>query len=232
MGPINDMLQRQRMFVSDASHELRTPLTILRANAEMLGRTPNVTRDEVRAELGHMINEMDAMSMLVDELLEISRLDHPDHEFEILPMRLAPTLERVKRLMSPLATAAGVDLVIGPTNISILGNAPLVERMLRIVLDNAIKYTPEGGTVTLATSKNRDSATIEIRDTGIGISPDDQRHVFDRFFRADKARTRSTGTGLGLAIASSLATTLHGAIELESTPGTGTCVRITLPLAD
>lgn len=229
MAPINDVLQRQRAFVSDASHELRTPLTVLRANAEVLTRTPDLSREEVEQEMRSMIGDIDDMARLVDQLLQLSRADNPDDAITIGVMSLQPAIDSAVRMLAPQAARARVDLLTTDSAIQVRSNPDLVSQILRIVIDNAIRYTPEGGRVTLSTRRDGDRAMIEVRDSGIGIQPADLPYVFDRFYRGDKARTRSTGSGLGLSIARGLVTVLGGTISIESTPGTGTLVRLTLP---
>lgn len=231
MAPINDVLHRQRAFVSDASHELRTPLTVLRANAEVLTRTPDISRDELEQELRAMIGDIDDMSHLVDELLQLSRVDNPDYAVAIREMSLQPEINRAVEMLTPQAHRAGVTLAVSGADIEIRSNPDMVGQVMRILLDNAIKYTPAGGEVHVAIRRAGHEAVIEVQDTGIGIRPEDLPYVFDRFYRADKARTRSSGTGLGLSIARGVVTLLGGTISLDSTPDKGTTVRITLPVA-
>jgi two-component system, OmpR family, sensor histidine kinase CiaH len=231
MTPINDVLHRQRAFVSDASHELRTPLTILRANAEVLTRTPDISRAELESELHAMIGDIDAMSYLVDQLLQLSRVDSPDYAITLEAMPLQASIERAVKMLAPMAETSQIRLDYGRTALRIRSNREIVEQILRILLDNAIRYTAEGGTVSVTASHSGDHAVIDVRDTGIGIQPEDLPYVFDRFYRGDKARTRSTGTGLGLSIARGLVTLLGGTISIESTPGQGTTVRVSLPTA-
>ena len=230
MAPINDVLHRQRAFVSDAAHELRTPLTVLRANAEVLTRTTDVTREEMVEELRMMMGDVDDMSRLVDELLQLSRVDNPDYAVEMQDMRVQPEIDRAVHMLAPQAVKGGVSLAVSGPDLLVRGNPDMVGQVVRILLENAIKYTPTGGNVYISTHQHGDKAIIEVRDTGIGIQVQDLPYVFDRFYRADKARTRSSGTGLGLGIARGLVTKLGGTITLESEPGQGTIGRVTLPM--
>jgi two-component system, OmpR family, sensor histidine kinase CiaH len=231
MTPINDVLQRQRAFVSDASHELRTPLTVLRANAEVLTRTPEISRKELQRELQAMIGDIDGMAHLVDELLQLSRVDNPDYAVSIEEMDLQPEIDRAVEMLAPQAARAQVALSASGEDTRVRSNAGMTGQVLRILIDNAIKYSLPGGAVTITTRRSGEEATIEVRDTGIGIRPEDVSYVFDRFYRADRARTRSTGSGLGLPIARGIVTMLGGSIALESVPDEGTTVRVRLPLA-
>lgn len=231
MAPINDVLHRQRAFVSDASHELRTPLTILRANAEVLTRTPDIARAELESELRAMIGDIDAMSHLVDQLLQLSRVDSADDVVTLEAMPLQPAIERAVNMLEPMAATSQITLDHDQTDLRVRSNRAIVEQVLRILLDNAIRYTPDGGSVSVIASRAGEHAVINVRDTGIGIQPGDLPYVFDRFYRGDKARNRATGTGLGLSIARGLVTLLGGTISIESTPGNGTTVRVSLPIA-
>ncbi len=231
MAPINDVLHRQRAFVSDAAHELRTPLTVLRANAEVLTRTPNMTREAMDQGLHTMIGDVDDMSHLVDELLQLSRVDNPDYAVQMSTMALQPEIDRAVSMLARQAVNGGVTLSVAGENLRVQSNPEMVGQVVRIVLENAIKYSTSGGNVRISTHRHGNEAVIEIRDAGIGIQPEDMPYVFDRFYRADKARTRSSGTGLGLSIARGLVTLLRGTIDLQSAPGQGTTVTVTLPLA-
>jgi signal transduction histidine kinase len=231
MAPINDVLQRQRAFVSDASHELRTPLTVLRANAEVLTRTPEISREELQRELEAMIGDIDGMAHLVDELLQLSRVDSPEYAVKIEEMDLRPEIDRAVAMLSPQAVRAQVRLTASGEDLRVRSNAGMTGQVLRILIDNAIKYSLPGGTVLVHTQRSGDEAVVEVRDRGIGIRPEDLPYVFDRFYRADRARTRSTGTGLGLSIARGVVTMLGGSIAIESVVNEGTTVRVRLPLA-
>ncbi len=229
MAPITDVLHRQRAFVADASHELRAPLTVLRANAEVLTRTPDLSPDELQGELASMIGDIDDMSRLVEELLQLSRIDDPDYTVSLDDVRLQPEIERVLQMFAPQAARSKIALSSSGEDLLVHSNAGLVGQVLRIVVDNAIKYTPEGGEVRVSTRHHGDEAIIEVQDSGIGIRPEDLPYVFDRFYRADRARTRSTGSGLGLPIARGILTLLGGTIAIYSTPNEGSTARVTLP---
>lgn len=231
MTPIHDVLHRQRAFVSDASHELRTPLTVLRANAEVLIRTPDLTRDDLERELHAMVGDIDGMSHLVDELLQLSRVDSPDYTVEFREIQLQTVIDRAVEMLAPQAERSRMTLAGSGEDLPVRSNPEMVGQVLRILLDNAIRYTPEGGDIRVTTRRSGDEAIIEVRDTGIGIRPEDLPYVFDRFYRADKARTRSTGTGLGLPIARGIVTLLGGTISLDSLPDQGTTVQVRLPVS-
>ena len=234
MRPIDAAFATQRAFVADASHELRTPLAVLRANAELIERMPDAPPEEIRAETGQMIAEIDSMTRLVNDLLFLARSDEgvPElirHE----PVALVPILEAETAAHQVRAASAELTLALRIESPAIVsGDADRLRQAVRILLDNALAYTPAGGEVTLTLSTKGNDALIEVRDTGIGIAEEDQERVFDRFYRADRARARrGGGTGLGLSIAKTIVDAHHGALTLTSQPGKGTRVVIRLPAA-
>jgi signal transduction histidine kinase len=231
MRPIDAAFRRQRGFVADASHELRTPLTVLRANAELVRRLPDPDPAEVRSEMDAILGEIDTMSRLVDDLLALARLDDDAGTVALEPVDLREAAEAAARALRPKAAAGEVTVAIAiPRRLSAIGNRPMIEQILRILLDNAVTYTHPGDTVIVSAAREGGQARVCVADHGPGIDPVDQARVFDRFYRADPARARHTGgSGLGLAIARSLVRALGGEIALESAPGAGTTVCVTLP---
>jgi two-component system OmpR family sensor kinase len=231
----NEMLQSleaayaaQQRFVSDASHELRAPLTVLQANLELLQRAPGLAppeREQALAE-AHLVSER--LVRLVADLLALARADAG------LQLRREPVeLDRV--LMDVLGQARHLvrrqQLEVRELEpIQVMGDAHRLMQLVLILVDNAIKYTPGTGRVALSLRRDGSTARLTVRDTGIGIAADALPHVFERFYRADPARSRDAGgTGLGLSIARWIAMQHGGTIELESVPGRGTSAIVTLP---
>jgi two-component system sensor histidine kinase CiaH len=231
--PIQDAFHRQQEFVADASHELRTPLTVLQSSAELLNHhrdeplsaNPELF-DDVRDEIARMVR-------LTTDLLTLARTDSGELELMVAPTDMAELASDVVRRTMPLAHARGVDLAS-----RLEGSPPVVEadpdrlqQVLLILLDNAIKHTPAGGHVTVIVKHHGGSGILEVADTGEGIDPQHLDRIFDRFYRADKARSRAHGgTGLGLAIAKMLVDAHDGTIDVNSTQGAGTRVSVRLPL--
>jgi two-component system OmpR family sensor kinase len=227
-------LQAQRRFVADASHELRTPLTSLEGLSEML--LMGADRGDGRAVqrmARSMHGEIGRMARLVSDLLTLSRLD------SAAPMQMAAVdagklLDNIAEQVTPLAEAREVRLDVVRE-----GNGPILvfadpDRLKQVVLnlvDNALRYTPAAGEVRLSTGHDATgNVRIEVRDTGPGIAPEDIPYIFDRFYRGDPSRARTTGsTGLGLAIARSILQAHGGTIEVQSAPGSGACFIVTLP---
>ncbi len=230
LASLHEAYQAQQRFVADASHELRAPLTVIQANLELVRRHPDLPAAERDEAIGEASREAGRLARLVADLLALARADAG------LPLRRW-RVEVDRLLLDAFAEARplarGQRLEISQLEpVQITGDPDRLKQLVLILLDNAIKYTPPGGQVILDLRRNGTSAEILVRDTGIGIAPEDLPHVFDRFYRADPARSRDPGgTGLGLAIARWIAEQHGGQITLASSPGAGTTARVCLPLA-
>lgn len=237
---INDLLTRlessfreQQRFIADASHELRTPLAVLRGETEVaLGKTRTV--EEYQQSLSLIQDEAERLSRIVEDLFILAR--------QPISTRKALNKERVSlnkavsdcaRAAQVLAIRKGVRLKLenDAPSIALQGDEELIKRMILNLLDNAVKYTPSGGEISLALARQNGHAEIVVRDTGIGIPETDQARVFDRFFRVDKARARAMGgAGLGLSIAQWIVEVHGGAITVNSAPGHGSTFTVVLPV--
>jgi len=230
--PVRVSLDRQQQFVSDASHELRTPLSVIQAHAELLLRHPDHTIEQDSKHVSTVLQEARRMSKLVGGLLTLARSDSNQLELEARPVELDRIVRESVGKMQMLAEVKEIILnadIDGP--IPLTADEERLHQLLAILLDNAIKYTPEGGVVRIVCRKYAHSAQLEIEDTGVGISPEDLPRVFDRFYRGDKARARQEGgTGLGLAIAQWIVERHKGKIKIDSKLSVGTRVSVTLPL--
>jgi two-component system OmpR family sensor kinase len=229
---LGSALEAQRRFVADASHELRTPLTSLEGLSEMLlmgadhGDTSVIQRS-VRA----MYRELARLGRLVGDLLTLSRLDSTTSMI-MMPLDVSKLAAEVADQMRPLAEAKQIRLVTETSQpVDIQGEPDKLKQVMLNLVDNALRYTPEGGAVSISTSRDTPAtAQIAVSDTGPGIAPQDQAHIFDRFYRADPSRARSNGnTGLGLAIARAIVLAHGGTIGVQSQPGIGARFIITLP---
>ena len=231
LASLEEAYAAQQRFIADASHELRAPLTTVRANLELLSRMKNSLSEEDRDELVKAADrEADRMSRLVADLLTLARAD-AGQKLQMRKVELDRLLLEVfgeARLM-----ANGIKLTIDDVDeISLVADTDRLKQLILILVDNAIRYTPPGGHVKLSLRREGAMARLEVADTGIGISPEDLPHVFDRFYRADKARARDAGgTGLGLAIAKWIVEQHGGDIAVESKLGEGSRFAICLPLA-
>ena len=232
LRPIQTAMGRQRSFVADASHELRTPLTLIRANAELLQR-PSSTTEETGETAAQIIAETDRLNNLVSQLLTLARADADHSAFHMERIDLAEIAADTAREMRLLAERRQITVECdtnGPVGVE--GDDTRLRELITILIDNAIKYSDEGSSVRVSVEKADGQATLTVSDNGRGIPPDALPHIFDRFYRADKARSREIGgTGLGLAIARWIVDSHDGHIEIDSRQGEGTTISIELPAA-
>lgn len=233
MRPISASFERQRRFVSDASHELRTPLAVLRANGEILQRHPDQTISSNMDQVDAITAEAEAMTRLVEDLLTLARADEGAANLEHEAVPLGAVLEELGRDMEALAASKHIQLSVDAEPLEVAGDRHRLRQLATILLDNALKYTPAGGKVMLRCAAHGKHAELSVTDTGPGIPAEEQSRIFDRFVRADSARTRAAGgSGLGLAIAKWIAEAHGGRISVESVPGNGSRFIVRLPLAD
>lgn len=228
LGSLEQAYAAQQRFVSDASHELRAPITAIQANLELLRRHVAMPTSEREQAVAEAYAESARLARLVADLLAMARADAG------VPMR-RERVELDRMLMTVLGEvrhlARGQRLEIEAIEpVVVLGDPDRLTQLLIIPLDNALRYTPRNGRVGVVLRRQSGVVEVSVRDTGIGITADDLPHVFDRFYRADPARTRDPGgTGLGLGIARWIAEQHGGTIALASAPGQGTTVSIRLP---
>ncbi len=222
-----------RRFTADASHELKTPLTVLRAGVERAITTPNLPQDTL-ATLEETLQEIKRMTELVDALLTLARADEGIAPLHREPVDLRAIVEEVRETGELLAEESGVrvDVATPPGPMVVSVDATRIRQLILNLLTNAVKYTPPGGTVRMQLGAADGRVILSVADTGIGIAPGDLPHIFDRFWRADSARTRTgerPGAGLGLAISKWIAEAHGGRIDVVSRPGRGTTFTVTLP---
>jgi heavy metal sensor kinase len=219
-----------RRFTADASHELRTPLTLIRTEAEVAYDNPPGP-DGCQHLLGNILEECQRMTRLTDQLLALAREDAGANGHPREPVDLTGLVAEVVEALRPLAESRGLRLRASPDEPAwVEGDQARLRQVFVNLVDNAIKYTPPGGSVDAEVRREGEAVVAVIRDTGIGIAAEHLRRVFDRFYRVDKARSRAEGgTGLGLSIARSIVTAHGGQVELASTPGEGTACTVRLP---
>jgi len=225
--------QMRSEFVANVSHELRTPLSILRGYIETLLDTPETSRSELRRILGVMERHSKRLGALVEDLLTLARLESPNANLQLANVRIDELFLTVARdweeKLAEKHLKVSCDRAPGlPT---IRADEARIQEILYNLLDNAVKYTPEGGEICLRTEQREGEIVLTVSDTGSGISAEDLPRIFERFYRADKARSRELGgTGLGLSIVKHIAQLHGGRVEAESEPGRGTTVRVVLPV--
>jgi signal transduction histidine kinase len=229
MQPVRDAFQRQRTFIADASHELKTPLALVRINADVLKRNP--TAPDNREVVEDQLSEIDRMDALLSDLLVLARLDAGRLDVEEKPFDLgAIAAETAGRFLMRVAEE-GVRLEVDVSEeLPVHGDPERTSQILTALLDNAARYTPKGGTITVSGCLLDGRAEVSVADTGPGIPPEHLPRIFDRFYRAEEARSRTGGgTGLGLSIARDLARAQGGELPAENTDSNGTTLRLKLP---
>ncbi len=229
LRPIRVAFQRQRDFVADASHELRTPLTLIRTNAEAWLRRHSSAPGSVHAQ--HVLDEADHLTTIVGDLTTLALADARQLRLERRPVELSGIIRELVEQTERLAADRRVTLrpeVNGTVRVQ--ADAGRLRQLFLILLDNALEYTPPGGEVSIGVVRQGGRARVTVVDSGVGIAPADLPHIFERFYRADKARSRENGgTGLGLAIAKWIVDVHRGEIDVRSAPGQGTQVAVSLP---
>jgi two-component system, OmpR family, sensor kinase len=230
---LEESFQQINRFSADASHELRTPLTVLQGELESIARNSSNLPAEIRDTIGSALEETHRLTKIVENLLAISRLEAGDARKQRERLDFAELARNTADQMRLLAEEKHIHLDCnGAEAVEVDADPARLKQVVVNLLDNAIKYTPESGRVSISVMKQDGRAVFEIADTGIGISPDDLPHIFDRFYRADKARSRQMGgTGLGLSIVRSICLAHEGQVKVESIEGQGSVFHIQLPLA-
>ena len=218
--------QRQQTFVANASHELRAPLTLMRASADVSRRT---TSDDTQYQLlDDILEECDHMAQLVEDLLTLSRLDAKMLPVQRQCIDLQPFVDDIIRQVDRTASTQGIHLNSAIPDGTVYGDPTRLRQVLLISIDNALRHTSAGGSISLEAEAQRNRMLISITDTGCGIAPEHLPHVFERFYRVDSSRTEQHGAGIGLSLAQTLMHAQGGEIRIASTLGAGTCVTLAL----
>jgi signal transduction histidine kinase len=234
-GQVEALLHARRDLVANISHDLRTPIASLAAHLETLSEHP----ERLDAYLPILSDETDRVSGLIGDLFELSRLDAREIELDLSPVALSDVIEKVVTTYAELAwerrrivLEARLPEALPPVQ----ADVQRAEQVLVNLIANALRFTPEGGIVTIEVEARPQEVEVRVSDTGIGIPPEDLPHIFERSYRGDHARTLprpgdrlGSGSGLGLAIVKGLVEAMGGAVDATSAPGEGTCVRFRLP---
>ncbi|OGG16944.1 hypothetical protein A3D77_06075 [Candidatus Gottesmanbacteria bacterium RIFCSPHIGHO2_02_FULL_39_11] len=234
LKPIKEMVDEQNRFISDASHELRTPLTSLKSAFEVYLREKTPTLEEAQGLVSESITEVNKLQILSDSLLSLAQFQktHPKTAFK--NMNLSETIQMAVKKIKPLADNKSIKMVEKLQKVNLLADKYSLTDLLVILLDNAVKYSRANSTITITAKKTDGWAKITVKDEGIGIPPSDMPHIFERFYRADSARSKSDqgGYGLGLSIAKQIVDMHKGAIQVSSHEGKGTTFCIRIPTAN
>lgn len=228
LEPIKKALEDQKRFVADASHELKTPLTAQKAGIEVALRDRKLTLGKAKKVLKSNLEEIDSLQLLTEGLLVLAR-SQEDNGNSFKAVNLGNLIKRTVKKFQPLAKKKKIKIEVDLKKVIVKGDRAGLEKMITIFLDNGIKYTGEKGKIIIKLKKKNNKAILEIKDTGRGISKKELPYIFNRFYRADKARSKD-GFGLGLSIAQKIIKLHHGSVRAESKLNKGTAFTIKLPL--
>ena len=230
LGRLESAFESQKQFIQDASHELRTPIAIAQTNIEVAEMEGKASARDYKRLMEVLKMSLERMNRLSDNLLLLSEGDQSQVKWSVVDV--AAMLDEVAAEASAKATAAGVGLELDPIleEMLVMGDALRLKQAIINLVDNAIKYNRPEGTVKIHVQAEGSQIVVHVQDSGIGISPADRQHIFDRFYRVDKSRSRSQGgSGLGLAIVKKIAEEHGGTISVVSTPGKGSTFLLSLP---
>lgn len=223
----NEKLRRE--FTANVTHELKTPLTSINGYAEMIAGGMTSPEDSKRFA-NIILSEGNRLSSLINEILQLSKVDSADPTtMDLEPFPLKPLVEENMERLSALANTKAIDMHIEGGSPQLVADRRMMDDLLANLISNAIKYNVEGGDITVTLSEDSDSVIIEVADTGIGIGPEDQERVFERFYVVNSARNKQTGTGLGLSLVKHIVKNHGGTLHLKSRLGVGTTFTVNLP---
>jgi len=234
LRPIQEMMDEQNQFITDASHELRTPLTALRSTIEVNIRDPKFTLPRAKKLLKENIEDVNRLTLLSDQLLTLAQYQKPNG---ITPMKQCSVMgafHDAEKRIDAMRKAKSIRITNASTDAFVLGHIQELTDLFIILLDNAIKYSPKKSTIRISSIIKNNWVSLCVTDQGIGIIKKDIPHIFDRFYRGDSARSRggTDGYGLGLAIAKNIVEAHHGTIYCESTIGKGSTFTVRFPIAE
>lgn len=232
MIPIEAAWGKQQQFVADASHELRSPITGIHSNAELMLRHPERTIEQESYRIHNIMKESKRMTKLIASLLTLARSDANKAELHLGAVNVSEVMQFAIEHFRPLEEINKTSLTVNvQPGLELIADQERIHQLMVILLDNAFKYTPQGGHIWVTAAKIDRNMVISVQDNGCGISAENIEHVFDRFFRGDKARSRDKGgTGLGLAIAKWIVDKHRGRIEVASELGKGTTFTVSIPI--
>jgi signal transduction histidine kinase len=230
LDPVNKSYEQQKQFVSDASHEMRTPLAIISGELEVALKKIR-TDIEYKQIITSSKEEIDRLSNLVENLLFLARGDQTGKKFQFEPIDITDLLDSLIRDYKLKIENKKLKVSFKPagSNPVIWGQSSMLRTLFSNLIDNAVKYTPEKGRIWIKISSLSHFVIINVKDNGIGIAPDNQPEIFDRFYRADPSRSKTKGFGLGLAITKSIINMHNGRILVSSSPGKGSAFTVYLP---
>ncbi len=230
--PIRESWEKQQQFVADASHELRTPLAVIQANTELLLRHPDHSIEQESGYIATILKESKRINKLITSLLTFARSDSNQMEIQAKPVAMDLLIGECVQQFAPLMSLKQIEIKLDlETALEMHADEERIHQLLVILMDNALKYTPEQGVISISAHKSAHAVNVSIEDTGVGIPESDLPYIFERFFRSDKIRSRTDGSmGLGLSIAHWIVDRHGGKIRAESKLGKGTRMFVHFPL--
>ncbi len=231
LARLDAAVKQIKQFTADASHELRGPLSFVRTVSEVALRNPRAD-EESRTAFADIVEESAKATVVLEDMLTLARADAERGAKALETLNLADVVEQACEMARPIADERSLALTVslGARPVNVPGDFTTLRRLLWILLDNALKYTPAPGEIDVALSATAKQATVQVRDSGVGISSDDLPHIFDRFYRADPSRSQIEGSGLGLAIAKWIAEMHHADLSVSSELHKGTVFQLILPV--
>lgn len=227
---LGEMERMRQEFISNVSHEIQSPLTSINGFAKAL-KNIDLPEDKRQHYLAIIEMESNRLSKISDNLLKLTSLESQHHPFEPRQYRLDKQLRNVVLTLEPNWLVKNIDMDLQLENISVMADEDLMNQVWMNLLSNSIKFTSAAGTITISMTKQMDAITINIHDNGIGLTVEQQKHVFERFYKADQSRTAENGgSGLGLSIVKKIIDMHNGTITVESIPAEFTTFFVTLPL--
>ena len=229
LAQVEDAFNQQSRFTADASHELRTPLAVIRGYTDLLQRWGKDDKNVLQEGIAAISRQTEYMHKLVENLLFLARGEREKLDVNKAPFQVEPLMREL------IAEQSALDhqhqyLVEAEPDLTVFGDRTMIKQLLLAVMDNSRKFTPQGGSITLAAKKTEGGTELSVVDTGIGMEPEQLEHIFERFYRADKARSRKDGSaGLGLSIASAIADVHRAEISATSSPKEGTRITVLFP---
>jgi len=232
LRPIEKAMEEQKRFVADTSHELRTPLTALKTSMEVALRDKKMSLNEAKKVIKSNLEDIDSLQSLSNNLLSLANFQNNGQNLVFEEIDIAGVIKKAHQKILPLAKEKNIDIKINVKKQNILANKESLEQMILIFLDNAVKFTPQKGKVTITTKTNKKHLILEVKDTGIGIAKKDIPYVFVRFYQGDQSRSKSkaAGFGLGLSLAKRIIEIHKGLVNVSSILNRGTTFTIKLPL--
>jgi heavy metal sensor kinase len=228
LAQLEKAVGEMKQFTASISHELRTPLAVLRGEAE-IALMQSSTPEQYRRVLGSQLEEFEKLTRMINQLLTLARAESGEVAISSEPLDLSSLVQSLADQLEPVAASKNLKLVWHcEQGVTILGDANWIERIVLNLIDNAIKFTGPGGQISVGVSKDGANRILEVRDNGIGMSPDAVPHIFERFYRADPSRAnRADGVGLGLSLVKWAVDQHHASIAVDTSPGKGSRFRIT-----